>query len=57
MTVLEWADFLEDLLPEDLIRLTITKGDGDERTLTLAGTGPRAEERLKELMNSCPTSH
>lgn len=57
VSVVEWADFLDDLLPEDLIRLTIIKGDGDERTLTLAGTGPRAEQRLKELKNSCPISH
>lgn len=57
VSVVEWADFLDELLPEDLIRLTITKGDGDERTLTLTGTGPRAEQRLKELNDTCPTSH
>ena len=31
MCVIEWSDIIEDLLPEETVRMTIT-GDGNERT-------------------------
>jgi len=54
VSVVEWAEFLTELLPEDRLELTIRHA-GDGRELTFAATGPRAQDRLKELEQSCPT--
>jgi tRNA threonylcarbamoyladenosine biosynthesis protein TsaE len=57
VAVVEWAHFLAELLPEDRIELTIRTREDGGRELSFAGTGPRSEQRLKELKEQCPTSH
>ena len=57
VTVIEWSEYLAELLPEDRLVITIRNREDDGRTLTFAATGPVAEARLKELNESCPTSH
>ena len=36
--VIEWSDIIEELLPEDTIKMTIT-GDGNERLFCLSCSG------------------
>jgi tRNA threonylcarbamoyladenosine biosynthesis protein TsaE len=57
VAVVEWAHFLAELLPEDRIELTIRTREDGGRELSFAGTGPRSEQRLKELKEQCPTSN
>jgi tRNA threonylcarbamoyladenosine biosynthesis protein TsaE len=57
VTVIEWFEYLAELLPEDRIVITIRNREDGGRTLTMEATGPVAEARLKELSKSCPTSH
>lgn len=40
ISVVEWASFIEDQIPEDHIAITIEEGMDEERTITLMGTGP-----------------
>lgn len=56
VSVVEWAEWLEELLPEDRIHLKIKNLADGGRELQFAGTGPRSDARLKELSDSCPTS-
>jgi tRNA threonylcarbamoyladenosine biosynthesis protein TsaE len=57
VSVVEWAEWLEDLLPEDRIMLTISITSEQGRLLQFVATGPRSQVRLKELNEKCPTSH
>jgi tRNA threonylcarbamoyladenosine biosynthesis protein TsaE len=56
VSVVEWAEYLAELLPEDRMELKLCLADAGERILTLTGTGPRSAVRLKELKDKCPTS-
>ncbi|MBL0389349.1 tRNA (adenosine(37)-N6)-threonylcarbamoyltransferase complex ATPase subunit type 1 TsaE [Tumebacillus sp. ITR2] len=57
VSVIEWSEFLEDLIPEDRLLVHITLAEGDGRHLQMTATGPRSSARLKELEQLCPTSH
>lgn len=57
VSVVEWAEWLEDLLPDDRLLLSIRITPEQGRLLTFEATGPRSQARLKELNDSCPTSH
>ncbi|PWK05996.1 tRNA (adenosine(37)-N6)-threonylcarbamoyltransferase complex ATPase subunit type 1 TsaE [Tumebacillus permanentifrigoris] len=57
VSVIEWSEYLEDLLPEDRLLAHITIAEGGGRHLVFTATGPRATARLKELEQLCPTSH
>jgi tRNA threonylcarbamoyladenosine biosynthesis protein TsaE len=57
VTVVEWAHFVEEMLPDDRIEITIRTAEDGGRELMLEGTGPRSQQRLKELNEQCPTSH
>jgi tRNA threonylcarbamoyladenosine biosynthesis protein TsaE len=49
--LVEWGDTIEELLPDDRLRVTLTTGDadGDRRSIAIAATGPRWAERFAEL--------
>ncbi len=48
--IIEWADRIEKMLPEDRIVIDIKKGNSNsERTLYIHGFGKRYEEVIKEL--------
>ncbi|MGZ4032440.1 MAG: tRNA (adenosine(37)-N6)-threonylcarbamoyltransferase complex ATPase subunit type 1 TsaE [Tumebacillaceae bacterium] len=57
VSVVEWAEWLEELLPEDRVLLTIRIAPEQGRLLQFEATGPRSQARLKELDEKCPTSH
>lgn len=46
--VIEWAEKIEKLLPDDRLEVRIT-GEDDARTFELRATGPGAEELLRNL--------
>lgn|SRR5690625_3607556 len=51
--IIEWAEKIEKLLPEDRIVIDIKKGKGtDERILSISGQGSRYKEIIKELDNN-----
>lgn len=48
--IIEWADRIEKMLPEDRIVIDIKKGESNsKRTLSIHGFGKRYEEVIKEL--------
>ena len=50
VTIVEWGDKVENILPSDRINLEIEKGeDQDERMVTLSGQGNRYRQIVKEL--------
>lgn len=57
VSVVEWAEFIEELLPPDRIALSIRISADGGRTLRFEATGPRSAQRLKELEEKCPISH
>jgi len=48
VTIVEWAEKIEKLLPEDHLEIRIT-GEDYVRTFTLTGTGPNSEKALARL--------
>ena len=50
VSIIEWGDKIEDLLPEDRINISIDKGNElDERIINISGEGPRVKELVEEL--------
>lgn len=50
VTIVEWGDKIEDILPENRININIKKGKKqDERIVNLSGKGKRYEKIVKEL--------
>lgn len=50
VTIVEWGDKIENLLPKDRINIRIEKGNAlEERIITLDGEGNRYEQIVKEL--------
>ena len=47
--VIEWADFIRYVLPEELLNIEFTINDDDSRTLKLKAYGERYEEVIAEL--------
>lgn len=53
VSIIEWAEKIERLLPEDRIVLNIEKGiDINERKISITGCGDRYREIIKELRNN-----
>ena len=50
VTIIEWADKIEDILPQNRINIKIEKGkELDDRIITLSGKGERYNKIVKEL--------
>ena len=47
--VIEWANFIEYVLPDELLNIEFTINDDDSRTLKMQGYGDRYEEVIAEL--------
>jgi tRNA threonylcarbamoyladenosine biosynthesis protein TsaE len=56
VSVVEWAEWLQEMLPEDRMQVTLANLSPTDREITFSATGPRSEARLKELNETCPTS-
>lgn len=49
VTVIEWADFIADILPEEGLNVEFHINDDGSRTLLFKATGERYQEVLEEL--------
>lgn len=50
VTIVEWSNKIEELLPKDRININIEKGENlEERLIKLSGEGNRYREIVKEL--------
>ena len=47
VTLIEWGERVEPLLPAERLDITLSYGDTGERTIVLAARGPRYAEYLK----------
>ncbi|MFD2046475.1 tRNA (adenosine(37)-N6)-threonylcarbamoyltransferase complex ATPase subunit type 1 TsaE [Ornithinibacillus salinisoli] len=50
LTVVEWAQFIEEFLPEDILNITITYVDKHSRLIEFEPKGKHYEEILTELL-------
>ena len=54
VTVIEWGDRLQGILPVDRLEIAIAFGAGDDdRVLTIEAGGPGWASRLRELDATC----
>ena len=51
VTIVEWAEKIQALLPDDHLEIRIT-GEDDTRTFTLRATGPRSGLMIRKLQPS-----
>ena len=53
--VVEWPEFLEDILPQERLAMTIKRIDDDRREFILKPIGKKYEELVKEIEyeNNC----
>ena len=49
VTVIEWADFVKDILPEDYLRGDFSINDDGSRTLVFSASGEKYQEVLDKL--------
>lgn len=49
ISVVEWAQFIEEDLPEEYLEIQITRDGESERTITLSPKGERYEKMCREL--------
>lgn len=49
VTVVEWAHLIKEQLPDELLQIKITHGEGNTRVLTITPIGNRYEMLCKEL--------
>lgn len=49
VTIIEWADIVADILPEDRLRIMITPVSETARKLVIEATGPVHEKVVQEL--------
>ena len=48
--IIEWANFIEDQLPQDRIEISMQQGDQEqERWITLLATGPKSQEIVEAI--------
>lgn len=47
--VIEWSNFIEDVLPEERLSINLTIGDDDSRMLVFSAYGDKYEEVLEKL--------
>lgn len=50
IAVIEWPQFMEQDLPEELLRITIYRKEADERELILESFGARYDEMLEGIL-------
>lgn len=55
VSVIEWAEYVDSLLPEEMLRVTIRRTGDSERLIEMAGKGPRYARLLEELNRTCRT--
>lgn len=53
VTVIEWAEFIQTLLPDDYLQIVIRKLGESEREITITGQGKRSSEQVEELNRTC----
>lgn len=49
ITVIEWADAVEQVLPEDRTTITITSPTESIRDITIVANGPRSQRLVRQL--------
>lgn len=50
VTLIEWANIIKDILPDDRLNIEITRGNkNDKREIVIEGKGSRGKEIVKEL--------
>lgn len=49
VSIIEWANLIEEILPEDKININITSLDEEKRIVTLSGEGEKFESLVREL--------
>lgn len=47
--IIEWGEFIEDILPKNRLDITITSGNDEERVFEINGTGNKYIEILERL--------
>ena len=47
--VIEWSNFIEDVLPEERLSINLTISDDDSRMLVFSAYGDKYEEVLERL--------
>lgn len=47
--VIEWPHFIEDILPEERLEITITKNDDQTRSFSFFAKGKKYEDLMKEM--------
>ena len=57
VTVIEWAERFEGLLPEDAVALSLAHVSANRRRISVAGTGTRSQELTTHLHAARSTQH
>lgn len=47
--VVEWADFIKDQLPEDILSIFIAEGMDENRMVTIEASGPKSQSVMEAL--------
>ena len=50
VAIVEWGEFIEDILPKERLDITIYAGNDEERTFEIKATGKRYEELMEKLV-------
>lgn len=53
VSVIEWADYIEPLLPEEILQVHIRKIGESDREIEITGKGSRFNGLLEEMKRSC----
>jgi tRNA threonylcarbamoyladenosine biosynthesis protein TsaE len=53
VSVIEWAEYIESLLPEDHLQIKIRSLAESEREITISGQGDRSARIVEELNRRC----
>lgn len=51
VTIIEWADLIRAILPQERVNIKIIRIDDRKREISIEGEGPAYEKLLKELKN------
>lgn len=54
VSVIEWAEYIRSLLPEDYLQVTIRKTGESDRQIIIVGEGKRSAGVIEELNQACP---
>ncbi len=50
VAIVEWGEFIEDILPKERLDITIYAGNEEERTFEIKANGKRYEELMENLI-------